>query len=72
MHYTNQPYLEEHIEWLRSYYPNHTMKETLAAFNEHFGVNYTMGMIKHRCHKFKIHTKDDGKFKKVVSVGIKA
>lgn len=60
---TNKPYDLEQINWLKVNRPAHNITDVTKAFNEHFGVNYTESMIKHRCSKFGIKANHDGKFK---------
>lgn len=62
---TNYPeYPKEEIDWLREFYPTHSLAETREAFNEHFGVEYTKNQICHRLHKFGIKNNRNTKFKK--------
>lgn len=60
-----EEYTHEQIEFLKEYYPDHSLKETHSKFCELFG-EYTLSQVKHRIFKHKIKTKNVGKFEKGV------
>lgn len=61
---SNKPYPKEQIEWLREFYPTHSLVETQKEFNEHFGLNLSISSIKHRLRKNGIKNNKKTQFSK--------
>lgn len=59
-----QPYPQEEIDFLKEYYPNHTMKETYAEFIKRFNPDYTLSQMKHRLRKHNICRNESSKWEK--------
>ena len=58
-------YTDEERKFIAEYYPTHSRKDTLKAYNEHFETKITESQLKHRIQKFRIKGQTDGRFTRI-------